>query len=1292
MRYNASHPQGLRLQMSFVHLHVHSEYSLLDGLSRIPKLVRRAAELDMPAIALTDHGAMFGIVSFYQQARKAGIKPIIGMETYLAARGMKDRDPKMDGRSFHLLLLAENQTGYKNLLKIATAAQLDGFYYRPRIDREFLAEHSEGLICTTGCMSGEIPRALLQGRPDHARERLDWYYDVFGRDRFFFELQHHDIPELPAVNQQLIDLGKHYQANFIATNDVHYVNPQDAALQDILLCIQTGAVRSDPDRMRMTDPSYYLRPAEEMAQLFGHVPGALENTLLIAERCNVDLDFKGYHLPNFEVPDGYTPQSYLRELCDAGLRGRYGDHASDEVYQQRLEYELSIIHNMGFDTYFLIVWDLCRYAREQGIWYNARGSAAGSIVAYCLGITLVDPIDHGLIFERFLNPGRVSMPDIDLDFQDDLRCKMLEYTANKYGRDRVAQIITFGTLGARAAIRDVGRVLDIPLPEVDRIAKMVPNIPGKPVSIPEALKTVDALREACSETSYLRELIDTAAQLEGVARNAGTHAAGVIITDLPITEYIPLHRPTGGHQDDNPIGAVTQFEMNVLDSLGLLKVDFLGLSTLTVMARACRLIRENHGIDLDIHSIPLDDPDTFELLGRGDVLGVFQVEGAGMRRNLIEMKPRELANVVAMVALYRPGPIEKIPDYIRRMHGQERIEYLHPALEPILKETFGITVYQEQIMYTAMNLAGYSASDADNLRKAVAKKKAAVLRKHRSTFVKGAVENDIPESAANTIFDQWETFARYGFPKGHAADYAVICVETAYLKAHYALEYMTALLSVFKHDSDKVAIYIADCRRRGFDVLPPDINHSGLDFQIEPRTDEESPGAIRFGLGAIKNVGEGAIEKILDARETGGVFKSLTDFAQRVDLRQVGRRAIESLARVGAIDSLADRAVVLESTDRLMAVSASHFRAVEVGQMTFFDSSSAAAESPQFDAAAVGIPRRRQLRWEKELLGVYVSDHPLTPYIDTLSQTVTHYSAELEDAIHGQTVVVAGEVSHVRPYQTRSGKPMGFVTLEDLQGNIELVVFSRVWSRVTDWLHEDMIVIVKGKVDLERGEPKILVDHITAELPEGKSDKFRETKLEGIPETNVVDAMIEEPAPVESFPEDFETAVEEVHLSIAESEPPMESVDATLQPEATQGDAQQTPGELAESQAEKKEESPPSGNGKNRPSVEEPTARASNYGPDVESSRGGSSNPQILTILLKSSGDRNKDTLRMRRVHGLLTSYPGNDKYVFHVFEASRRYHLEFPNSTTGYCPELHSQLLSLLGEGTIRVEPLRMQ
>ncbi|MEE9216745.1 MAG: DNA polymerase III subunit alpha, partial [Anaerolineales bacterium] len=644
--------------MSFVHLHVHSEYSLLDGLSRIPALVSRAKELNMPAVALTDHGTMFGAVHFYNAAKEEGIKPLIGMEAYLAPRSMRDRDHQQDSRAAHLLLLAENQQGYRNLLKIATAAQLEGFYYRPRIDREYLASHSEGLIATTGCMSGEVPRALGQGRQQFAEERLDWYFDVFGRDRFFFELQNHDIPELQSVNQALFDLAPKYEARFVATNDVHYVQPEDADLQDVLLCIQTGSVLSDPDRMRMNNDSYYLRSTQEMTGLFGEVEGAIENTLWIAERSDVDLDFEGYRIPPFEVPEGETTGSYLRTLCKQGLERRYGPRANEPETRERLDYELGVIHEMGFDAYFLIVWDLCRFAAEQGIWYNARGSAAGSIVAYCLDITLVDPIEHGLIFERFLNPGRVSMPDIDMDFQDDRRVELLDYTAKKYGEDKVAQIITFGTLGARAAIRDVGRVMDIPLPEVDRIAKVVPNIPGKPVTIPEALETVPDLHEAYQSSDYIRELIETAAKLEGVARNAGTHAAGVIVTDKPITEYIPLHRPTKGSQEDNPIRAVTQFDMGVLESLGLLKIDYLGLSTLTVMARACELILKRHGVALDIHSIPLDESETYDLLGSGDVLGVFQVEGAGMRRYLMEMKPRNLAHVTAMVALYRPGPME----------------------------------------------------------------------------------------------------------------------------------------------------------------------------------------------------------------------------------------------------------------------------------------------------------------------------------------------------------------------------------------------------------------------------------------------------------------------------------------------------------------------------------------------------------------------------------------------------------------------------------------------------------
>ncbi|MFU8772612.1 MAG: DNA polymerase III subunit alpha, partial [Anaerolineales bacterium] len=931
--------------MSFVHLHVHTEYSLLDGFSNIKKLVKRAKELGMPALAITDHGSLFGVIDFYNAARNAGIKPIIGIEAYLAARGMQDRDPQLDKKSSHLLLLAENETGYRNLLHIATHSQLEGFYYYPRIDADFLARYSEGLICTSGCISAEVPRLIKHQKLQSARERLDWYYEVFGNERFFLELQQHHIEELAVVNQALLDLGKRYQARYVATNDVHYINPQDARLQDIMLSIQTGAVLSDPNRMKMTDDSYYLRTPEEMSTLFAEFPEALANTLLIADRCSLDLGFKGYHLPEFEVPQGYTPESYLRELCQTGLGSRYGERTNNPEVIQRLDYELGIIHQMGFDTYFLIVWDLCRQAREVGIWYNARGSAAGSIVAYTLEITLVDPIEHGLIFERFLNPGRISMPDIDLDFRDDRRAEMLEYTARKYGDDKVAQIITFGTLGARAAIRDVGRVMDVPLGEVDKAAKLIPNIPGKPVSIPQALQIAPEFKQLYNSAPYYKELIDTAKEVEGVVRNAGTHAAGVIIADRPIIEYIPLHRPTGSGTlsagSENPIKTVTQFEMSTLDSLGMLKVDFLGLATLTIMARACDLIRDRYGIELNLQNIPTDDRATYELLGRGETAGVFQVEGSGMRRYLMEMKPKELANVIAMVALFRPGPMEFIPAYIRRMHGEEKVEYRHPALESIFKETFGFPVYQEQLMFAAMELAGYSAPEADDLRKAISKKQKEKLLKHHQKFVAGAVERGIAENTANAIFEEWEEFARYGFNKAHAADYGILAVQTAYLKAHYPVEYMTALLTINQNDTEKVALYVADCRRMGIAVEPPDINISEWNFSIEDRQvtegGESKEAVIRFGLCAVKNVGHAPVKAILEARQERP-FVDVNDFAHRVDLRQVGKRPLESLVRVGALDRFGPRPALLHALDRIISVSASHFRAREAGQMSLFGS------------------------------------------------------------------------------------------------------------------------------------------------------------------------------------------------------------------------------------------------------------------------------------------------------------------------------------------------------------------
>src|SRR5687767_1127262 len=1064
--------------MSFAHLHVHTEYSMLDGFSNIKKLVKRVKELNMPAVAITDHGTMFGVIDFYKAATGEGIKPIIGVEAYLAARTMQDRDSKLDRSSSHLLLLAENETGYKNLLKISSAAQLDGFYYYPRIDHDFLAAHSEGIICTSGCMSAEIPRALLNDNPEEAVRRMNWYYDVFGPDRFFVELQQHNIKEITDLNRKLMEMGARYSAKYIATNDVHYINQSDSRLQDILLAIQTNTLLSDPERMRMTDDSYYLRTPDEMSRLFAEVPEALSNTLLIAERCNVDLGFKGYHLPDFPVPEGFTVETYLRHLCDEGARKRYASRAASPQVQERLDYELGVINKMGFAAYFLIVWDLCRHARENNIWYNARGSAAGSIVAYVLGIALVDPLEHNLLFERFLNPGRISMPDIDLDFRDDRRAEMLEYCVRKYGSDKVAQIITFGTMGTKAALRDVARVNDIPLPEVDRVAKLVPFVSGRQTTMQDAM-AVREFKEIYDSQPHLRELIDTATKMEGTVRNAGTHAAGVVISDKPIIEYLPLHRPTSDSVE-TPIKTVTQFEMGILDSLGMLKVDFLGLITLTVMAKACDLIEKRHGIKFDLANIPLDDPKSFELMGNGHTAGVFQVEGGGMTRYLVQMKPKNLDNIIAMVALYRPGPMAFIPDYIARMHGQAEVEYRHPSLEPIFSDTFGIPVYQEQLMRAAVELAGYTPSESDELRKAISKKKKEEIEKHRNKFVAGAIKNGMAKDIAEAIYSDWEEFARYGFNKSHAADYGVISVQTAYLKAHYPAEYMAALLSANASETAKVAWYVAEARSMGVPVLAPEINASGWDFAIEDAQADGKPN-IRFGLGAIKNVGQAAVELIIKERDRNGPFKNLNEFARRVDLRAVGKRALECLIKVGAMDAFGNRSAMLASLDRLVSISSNHFRAAESGQMSLFGEATGVVEDIQLPDVS-NVDKREMLNWERELIGLYISDHPLTPYQQTFTQIVSYFSGQLHQAQHEEKVRVAGLVTAVRPYTTKTNKPMGFVTMEDVQGNIELVLFPKTWQKTHELLKVGQIIIVEGKADTGSSPPKILVDEIRTEI------------------------------------------------------------------------------------------------------------------------------------------------------------------------------------------------------------------
>ena len=1297
--------------MSFAHLHVHTEYSLLDGFSNIKKLIQRAKDLEMNSIAITDHGTMFGVIEFYLAAREAEVKPIIGLETYVAARSMSDRDSQFDKHSYHLVLLAENEIGYKNLLQIASAGQLEGFYYYPRIDHEFLAAHSEGLIATTSCMSGEVPRTILQQGAEAGRKKLDWYFNTFGRENFFIELQSHNIPELPGLNKTLVELGKHYDAKYIATNDVHYVNRSDARLQDIMLAVQTGSLLSDPNRMRMTGDSFYLRSPAEMAALFPEIPGALTTTLDIAERCEVDLVKKGYHLPKFVVPEGFTPETYLRKLCEEGLRQKYGARADDPEVQQRLEFELGIIHPMGFDAYFLIVWDLCRYAAENNVWYNTRGSGAGSIVAYALNITLIDPLKHGLLFERFLNPHRVSMPDIDLDFQDDKRGMIMEYCARQYGSDRVAQIITFGTLGAKGAIRDVGRVMDIPLSEVDRICKAVPfAIQDDTVTIEHAIEKNAEFRTVYEEGGYIQELIDTASQMEGVARNAGTHAAGVVITDVPLIEYLPLHRPTN-NSDDSPIKSVTQFEMNIIDKLGLLKVDFLGLATLTIMQRACDLIAERHGVHLNLHNIPLEDPETFDFISKGHTAGVFQLEGNGMTRYIMQMQPKNLSNIIAMVALFRPGPMEFIPKYIRRMHNEEEVTFSHPTLERVFKETYGLPVYQEQLMMAVMELAGYNAAEADDLRKAISKKVKHSIEEHKEKFILGASKNGLDKETARGIFEEWENFARYGFNKSHAADYGFIAVETAYLKLHYPVEFMTALLSVSKSDITKVAFYVADARAMGIEVLPPDVNISGWDFTIEDRSDEKP--AIRFGMGAVKNVGESPVNLIMATR-ADGPFKDLNDFVRRVDLQKVGKRSLECLIRVGALDCFGPRKALMEVMDSMTSISNSHFRAAECGQMSIFGTVEGVEEDIRLPYGTV-LDNRQQLEWEKELIGLYVSSHPITPFLPLIHQKVSHYANDLASVNTRKKVTVAGLVTRMRTLVTKKGDPMAFATIEDVQGTIELVIFPGAWEKYGALVQMDTVILAEGKRDINSADPKILVDSIQPlreeDLPpdsgpldggKGPTPPPVSPPWQGDIETNQFisgEVEYEEPPPAPEEmdwhfqrpdPESGLVTEDETESEAVEQPEPEPVQPAVSQPEKTNPapvmtdpePLQMKPADAEPAHAEPVKAEPVHAEPKpvvKPPAIISPRGNGGRHKDKTET--------HMVTVTLTASGEKEKDVRRMKRVHGVLNSYPGRDHYCFMIYERGRQHLLDFPNHTTGATSELLNRLTELVGKDNIQVE-----
>ena len=1051
--------------MSFVHLHVHTEYSLLDGASRIKELVQRTKELGMDSIAITDHGVMYGAIAFYKEAMAQGIHPIIGCEVYVAPQSRHER-AEVDGvRYYHLILLAENEIGYRNLVRLVSLANIEGYYYKPRVDKDLLRQYHEGIIALSACVAGEIPRSILRGDPERTDEILAEYVDIFGRDNFFLELQDHGLPEEKTVNHALRDLSKKHDIGLVATNDIHYVRAEDSEFHDILLCVQTGRTINDPNRMRFSGPDYYLKSEAEMTAIFHDYPGAVENTAKIAARCRVDFTFGELQLPFYPIPEKFADDdAYLRTLCEERLPERYSE-ITNEI-RLRLDYELGVIHGMGYASYFLIVWDFINYARGHGVAVGpGRGSAAGSIVAYLLGITNIDPLRYALLFERFLNPERVSMPDIDIDFDDINRGRVISYVKERYGEDHVAQIATFGTMGAKGAIRDVGRVLEMSFSEVSNITKLVPSELN--ITIDRALKESADFRRLYDEDESVRRVIDLARKIEGLPRNTSIHAAGVVIAKEPLTNHVPVWISEGT--------LVTEFDKDDVEALGLLKMDFLGLRTLSIIEDALKNIRTSHGIDIDIDNIPLKDDLTAQMLCDGDTGAVFQMESAGMTNLVKDLQPKGFVDLIPTVALYRPGPLGSgmVTDFIDGLHGKKEVVYMHPLLEPILKETFGVVLYQEQVMQIVQVLAGFTLGQADLLRRAMGKKKHELLMAQKESFLAGCANNGIDAPLANHIFDLLTHFADYGFNKSHSASYGLLAWQTAYLKAHYPVEFMAGVLTSIMDKTDKIPVYIRLCHQMKIRILPPDINSSAATFSIES-------GAIRFGLAAVRNVGENAIAVLEHVREEGGPFRSLVDFCTRVDLRILNKRAIESLIKCGAFDSLRiDRNHLLASLNAAVTDAARRQRDLLSGQIGLFGDE-AMAEIQQigdFDDVPLCTPRER-LIWEKEATGFYITGHPLEDNQETLShlQPIGQIAAAVQR--DRQLMRVGGILTSTKRFTTKKGDTMLFADLEDFTGTLEVTVFPRVFYAHVSDLEPDQVVVIQGRVDTAGDAPKLLADEI----------------------------------------------------------------------------------------------------------------------------------------------------------------------------------------------------------------------
>ena len=1059
--------------MSFVHLHVHSEYSLLDGACRINGMMERVKEIGQTAIALTDHGVMYGCIDFYKAAKAAGIKPIIGCEVYVARRSMEDRIHGVDNDSYHLVLLCKDRTGYENLCLLVSEAFINGMYGKPRVDLDLLRKHHEGLIALSACLAGAVPRKLMDEDYEGALNYALELSDIFGKDNFYLELQDHGIAEQQPVNQGVMRIARETGLPLVVTNDAHYLRREDAKMQDVLLCVQTGKTVDDPDRMKFQTEEFYLKSEEELRQLFPNCDEAFENTGRIAERCNLDFVFNQYHLPSFPVPEGYTNEEYFRKLCMDGFRERYA--SPPESYMERLEYEIGVISRMGYVNYYLIVWDFIRYAKEAGIPVGpGRGSGAASIVAYCLHITEVDPMKYALIFERFLNPERVSMPDFDTDFCQERRGEVIDYVMRKYGSDHVAQIATFGTMAARGAIRDVGRALNFTYAQTDVVAKLVPTMPLH-ITLKEALNISPKLKEMYDGDERVRLLIDTAMSLEGMPRNTSTHAAGVVITADPVCSYVPLAR--------NADTVVTQYTMTTIEELGLLKMDFLGLRNLTVIRDAEEQIREFEP-DFSIDKVSDDDPETFKMLAEGKTQGVFQLESAGMTGVCVGMKASSIEDITAIVALYRPGPMDSIPTFIENKLNHKKVTYKTPMLEPILKVTYGCIVYQEQVIEIFRQLGGYTMGQADNIRRAISKKKQKVIEEERKVFVygdekqgiSGAMAKGIPESVAQSIYDEIVAFANYAFNKAHAVCYAVVAYQTAYLKCHYPKQYMAALMTSVLDSAAKISGYIAECKELGIETLPPDINHSYDTFTVEG-------DAIRFGLGAVKNVGRGLIRSIVAKREEGGAFKSLEDFIQRMGENELNKRAVENFIKCGAMDCFGyHRSELLAVYDTMMdSIAASRKKNLD-GQIGLFS-----MLEQQDESVTIPIPKLPEMNkadlmlMEKETTGIYLSGHPMDDYRHLLRNTRVVPIGQLMDSEGGYTddqiVSVAGVVQSVKVKTTRNNSMMAYVTLEDDTAEIEMLCFSKVLGEYGAYLQENVPVVITGRLSLrEDKDPQIVIN------------------------------------------------------------------------------------------------------------------------------------------------------------------------------------------------------------------------